>query len=390
MNREAVLHCLAKVLRQPVENLSSIPPEQDLSEIGLDSIRFIELVVALEDEFHLVIRDSDLLFQKFNTLSKVYSMVSSYLSPLKKCLILDCDNVLWKGIAGEEEIKVDEEVLAFQKELICLYEKGVLLCICSKNDQETIKGVFQDERMLLKEEHLVLSKVNRKDKASNILEISNELSLFPDSFVFADDLPYELGLVSAMLPEIATVLVDYSDMGFIEEIKSHFPYTVTEDKNRTILYREQKEREKQRAHCSSVEEYNASLQTAVVCEIASSAQAKRLSELSNRTNRFNLACTRYSEEEILGMLQNPDYQVISLQVSDIYGDMGIVGMGVLHQNRIEGFMISCRVFDRGLEEILLKKLQSLSADPLIGVYRASGKNREYEDFYLNHGVAVDE
>ena len=119
--------------------MSSIPPEQELSEIGLDSLRFIELVVALEDEFQIEIRDSDLLVQKFSTLCNLYSMLSSYLAPVKKCLILDCDNVLWKGIAGEEAIAIDEEALTFQKELIRLYEKGVLLCICSKNEQMCIR-----------------------------------------------------------------------------------------------------------------------------------------------------------------------------------------------------------------------------------------------------------
>lgn len=90
------------------------------------------------------------------------------------------------------------------------------------------------------------------------------------------------------------------------------------------------------------------------------------------------------------MLSRPDYQVVSLEVTDIYGDMGIVGMGVLHQNCIEGFMISCRVFDRGLEEILLQKLQSLSDAPLTGIYQANDKNKGYADFYADHGVTTDE
>ncbi len=390
MNKDTVLRCLSKVLRQPVENMISLGPEQELSEIGLDSLRFIELVVALEDEFQIEIRDSDLLFQKFSTLSNLYSMLSSYLAPVKKCLILDCDNVLWKGIAGEEKIQVDGDVLAFQKELIALYQKGVLLCLCSKNEPETIHQAFQDERMLLKEEYILLSKINRTDKASNLLDIADELSLFPDSFVYADDMPYELGLVSAMLPEVETVLVDYSNKDFIEQIKGFFPYEESGERNRTMLYREQKEREKKRIHCKSVEEYNASLQTVMTCEKAAASQAKRLSELSHRTNRFNLAGTRYSEKEISDMLLNPDYQVVSLEISDIYGDMGIVGMGVLHQNCIEGFMISCRVFDRGLEEVLLQKLQTLSNEPLVGFYQPNDKNKAYANFYPDHGVTIHE
>ena len=276
MNKDAILRCLSKVVGLPAEDLSSIPPEQELSEIGLDSLRFIEFVVALEDEFQIEIRDSDLLFQKFSTLTKIFFMLSSYLAPVKKCLILDCDNVLWKGVAGEEEIAIDDDVIALQKELIALYEKGVLLCVCSKNEPETIHSAFQDERMLLKEEHILLSKVNQKDKASNIREIADELSLFSDSFVFADDMPYELGLVSALLPEVETVLVDYLDRDFIEKIKGFFPQEESGERNRTVLYREQKEREKRRVHCGSVEEYNASLQTVVVCEAASSSQAERL------------------------------------------------------------------------------------------------------------------
>ena len=149
--------------------------------------------------------------------------------------------------------------------------------------------------MILKEEHVILSKVNRNDKVSNIREIARELSLFPDSFVFADDMPYELGLVSAMLPEVETILVDYTNLNFMEKIKSSFPHTESEERNRTVLYREQKKREKQRICCGSVEEYNASLQTVITCAKAVQSQAKRLSELSHRTNRFNLSSIRYSE-----------------------------------------------------------------------------------------------
>lgn len=390
MNQDVVFRCLANVLRQPVEKISSISPGQELSEIGLDSIRFIELIVALEDEFHIEIRDSDLLFDKFNTLAKLQTMLSSYFAPVKKCLILDCDNVLWKGIAGEEKIVIDDDVITIQKELISLYEKGVLLCICSKSDLKTIHQAFQDERMILKEEHIILSKINRNDKVSNIRKIARELSLFPDSFVFADDMPYELGLVSAMLPEVETVLVDYTNLDFIEKIKSSFPHRESEERNRTVLYREQKAREKQRVCCDSVEEYNASLQTVITCEKATCAQAARLSELSRRTNRFNLSGIRYSEQDIHNMLSSPDYQLVSLKLSDIYGDMGIVGMGVLRQNIIEGFFISCRVFDRGIEEMLLQKLQSLSNEPLAGVYRPNEKNCRYADFYPSHGVTVHE
>ena len=90
------------------------------------------------------------------------------------------------------------------------------------------------------------------------------------------------------------------------------------------------------------------------------------------------------------MLFCPDYQVVSLEISDIYGDMGIVGMGVLRQNIIEGFFISCRVFDRGIEEMLLQKLQTLSNEPLVGVYRPNEKNCRYADFYPSHGVTIHE
>lgn len=131
MNTQIILDCLAKTLKLTNAEVQNIRMDVELSTIGLSSIDFVSFVVELENALGIEVRDSDLVMEKFKTLDCVIKTVSAYLSPdtgTKKCLILDADNVLWKGISGEESICIDEDVLRFQQLLIKLYDRGVLLC----------------------------------------------------------------------------------------------------------------------------------------------------------------------------------------------------------------------------------------------------------------------
>jgi FkbH-like protein len=205
--------------------------------------------------------------------------------------------------------------------------------------------------------------------------------------VFVDDSEYELGLVNAFLPEVDTVKADYSNLSFIDEIKSFFGHAQSSDLNRTKLYKEQKEREKEKLMFKTVEEYNASLETKYICDFAAKEHLDRVSELSQRTNQFNMSGKRYSK--------NDPCVVLYLSASDKYGDMGIVGAAMIKNAEtavvIENFMLSCRVFDRGFEYILLDKIKELShGKNLYGVYVQTEKNQRYAGFYAENGVLLYE
>ena len=391
MNKELILQALSETLNRPISDLQKTAPDTPLVNIGLTSLSFVSFIVKIEQKMDIEVLDSDLIFDNFATLNKLYDTLSKYFrnqSPLKKVLVLDADNVLWKGISGEEVIVIDETVLRFQTCLLDLYEKGVLLCLCSKNQTELIESAFCSTEMLLKKEHFAVFLANRLDKASNLQTIANELNLSPDSFVFADDSDYELGYIGVNFPEVECVKIDHNGPnGICERLAALFSdVQATSDLNRTLLYREQKEREKEKHRFTSVQEYNASLETQTTCQDASANDCARLSELSVRTNQFNLSGKRYSQDEIQALLADPGYLVLSLSVRDKYGDMGIVGMAAVHHKTIEAFMLSCRVFDRDLELVLLNEIKARVGSPLFGVYRKTDKNKGFFDFYSKNGV----
>lgn len=395
MNKAKILELLGDVLDIEKQNLSEMPIDTKLSDLGLSSIQFIQFIVALEEEFKIEILDSDLMLSNFETIGMLYQTLEKYFlsqNVFKKVLICDCDNVLWNGISGEEGIYTSVLTDKLQKAVIDLYNRGVIICLCSKNQPENIEEAFATLEMPLKKEHILISKVNMTDKATNINEIAFELNLSTDSFVFVDDSKYELELVSSIIPEIKTIYADYSDGSFIDEVEQCFEHNST-DINRTKQYREQKEREKEKQLFATAEEFNVSLKTDVKCEVAIPSQALRISELSNRTNQFNLSNTRYNEDEIKSFMSDENYAVYTLSASDKYGDMGIVGAAIVDKSDnpvIISFFLSCRVFGRGFEEILMGKIKGDFSNSLNGIYKKTDKNKRFQTFYSQNGVEIYE
>ena len=391
--QEKIMLCLSEILGKSIDEIEQTAPDITLTEIGMTSLTFIEFIVKLEEALGIEVLDSDLLFDHFENKKKLFETLSKYIPgeaySLKKVLILDADNVLWKGISGEEELRIDETVREFQEFLLTLHHRGVLLCLCSKNQPELIEQAFASPDMLLNKEHFAVFLANRHDKASNITMISKELNLSPDSFVFADDSDYELGFIALNLPEITTVKVDYTAPDFFEKIAALFANVQASSKlNRTQLYREQKEREKEKHRFTSVQEYNRSLKTKTICRLATADECERLAELSARTHQFNLSNMQYTPTELESLLSDHDSAVFSLSVRDKYGDMGIIGMAVVKKKTIEAFLLSCRVFDRDFELVLLDKIKETIGTSLFGIYRATEKNQQYTDFYKKNGVTV--
>lgn len=392
MKKDIIYQTLSETLGTDISELRSADPSSPLSDLGLTSLTMIAFIVDLEEKLGIEVLDSDLVFDNFATLEKLLNTLAKYTEDshsYKKVLILDADNVLWKGISGEESIIVDSQTKDFQDFLIGLYRRGVILCLCSKNESANIDEALSSPEMLIRKEHFAIIKANRNDKATNISDIADELNLSLDSFVFVDDSDYELGFVGLNLEGVATVKVDYAFPIFkntINELFAELPDV--SGLNRTELYREQKEREKEKRLFTSPEEYNRSLETEIICEAADIKNIARLSELSMRTNQFNLSAVRYTEKDIEDLIKDPKYLVLSLSVKDKFGDMGIVGMAVVKQNTIEAFMLSCRAFDRGFETHMLNIIKNNVGNPIYGIYRSNDKNLRHSDFYSKNGVTV--
>ena len=246
MYNEIIIKCLSESLDIEFEKLKEVDINTPLVDIGMTSLLLISFIVKIEEALDIEILDSDLLLENCTTLKKSFQTISKYLSlnqeNIKKVLILDADNVLWTGVSGEENIIIDSDVTEFQKDLCDLYNRGVLLCLCSKNQPEMIDLSFSSSDMCIKKEYFTIFLANRLDKATNIETIVNELKLSPSSFVFADDSDYELGYISTSFPSITCVKVDYSTSVFREILTNLFKNNhSTSDLNRTQLYKEQKE-----------------------------------------------------------------------------------------------------------------------------------------------------
>jgi len=340
-----------------------------------------------------------------------------YLRPLrslnKKCVVLDCDNVLWGGVAAEvgfSEIGLGPEpsgspFVSLQNGLRAISARGVVLAVCSKNDRGVVDEVFyQHPNMVLTPEDIATWRVNWDDKASNIVDIAAELNIGIDSIVFLDDSPFECGLVRQALPEVEVVCLDGNPGNFrriIEELDYIDPLSLTEeDVQRTSLYRGESQRRELAAQLGTVEEYLATLNMTVEVARVDQSSVSRVAQLILKTNQFNTTTPRYTETDIRAMMDGAGCIVASMRVSDIYGDSGLVGAAILFFNEshveLDAFLMSCRVIGRGAEDAFLAALTQEVSKHNIGLvarYVPTRKNSLVEDFLPRCGlklIATDE
>ena len=249
MDKKGILKILSETLEADFSELEALLETTSLVELGFDSLRFIEFIVAFEEKYGVEVYDSDLLLENFATVNLMCQTLEKYFAGGEKrykCVVTDCDGVLWKGIAGEsgeDEAYTDGDTNEYQKTLKTLAEKGVYICLCSKNSMENIGAMF-DGGMPLDLSDVVITKQNSTDKAEAINEIAAELGISADSIILIDDSDYELGLVSALIPDVTAVKADYTGGGFISYLSALFENVPEQPLDRTKLYREQKEREK--------------------------------------------------------------------------------------------------------------------------------------------------
>lgn len=333
----------------------------------------------------------------------------------KKCLVLDCDNVLWGGIVGEDDLAGIQLgpnhpgscFYEFQEELLNLYHRGVLLSLCSKNDASLVWKVFRSHpHMILKEQHIAAAQVNWDDKATNIRRIAAELNIATDSMVFIDDSPHEIELIKSLLPEVATILVDplraytYRDLllscGWFDTLS-----ITNEDKARNETYQANKERQRLVETHPDIDDYLRSLEMKVEIGLADEFDIPRIAQLSQRTNQFNLTTIRYTDDQIRSLTRSDQADILTLKLSDRFGDLGLVGLCILKYQAenafIDTLMLSCRALGRGVEDLLLtcalQRARHQGCAFAIGRYAATEKNNQVKEFYIKRGfdlIAQDE
>ena len=313
----------------------------------------------------------------------------------KKCLILDCDNVLWGGILSEdgiEEISISNSGSGrpfqdFQRYLLELYYHGVILAVCSKNDEPDVISVFNKHTgMLLKEEHIACFKCNWNNKPDNIESVANCLNIGLDSIVFVDDSEFEIQAVRQQLPEVVSIKYERDK---IYEQLSCFNLTNKKDKQeinqRNLTYKTDVLRRSLRETSKSFADYVKSLNQKIEIHVAQKSEYARISELSQRTNKYTNG-TRYSVDELLELERSKDFKLYAVYVSDKFSNLGLVGAIAVKSNTLKLFTLSCRVLSRSIEDNMLQFLkENHNVDRY--VFKSTNKNEGVTEFLTLNGLS---
>lgn len=284
-----------------------------------------------------------------------------------KVIIADCDQTLWKGVVGEdgpEGIAIDEARSYLQRFLVERQQEGMLLCLCSKNVEEDVLKVFDVRNdMPLRMEKIVSHRINWQAKSDNIKSLAEELQLGLDSMIFIDDNPVECAEVRARCPEVLTLQLP-ADPEEIPDFLNHvwaFDKTgvTEEDARRTEMYRQNAARETFKANTLDFASFIEALALSVEISAPVEQDLLRLSQMTNRTNQFNVSTVRRTAAELSVMLQEGTEARV-VRVQDRFGDYGIVGAVLFNENNdtlvVDTFLLSCRVLGKGVEYQILQNL----------------------------------
>lgn len=290
----------------------------------------------------------------------------------KKCIVLDCDNVLWGGILNEKGINgisLDNQGSGkvysdFQRFLKLLYHSGMLLAVCSKNEEQDVMEVFENHSgMILKKEDIAVFEVNWRNKAENIRNIATFLNISLESMVFIDDNESEVGMVNKLLPEVTGILFEkdviYQKMDFLR-VKCGVSQKTIE--SRMNSFRHKKKQDEIRKASSCQDEYLRLLEVESDIRIAQDSEYKRIAELSQRTNKFNYG-NRYSYGELLDMVHHDKLNLYSVYVKDKFCEHGLVGaIGLFKDGTVKICCLSCRVLGYGMEEKMKEFIRQEGGD----------------------------
>lgn len=328
-----------------------------------------------------------------------------------KCLVLDLDNTLWGGVIGDDGLGgielgqgtgVGEAFLAFQLHVKALKERGIILAVCSKNDEVNALEAFTDHpAILLRREDFSAFVANWEDKATNLQRIAAELNIGLDSLVFFDDNPVERAIVRQFTPAVAVPEVPedpawyercLSDAGYFEAVAFS-----RDDLGRTEQYLANNQRNQLKGKTHSLENFLAQLNMEMIVSRFDPVSRSRVTQLINKSNQFNLTTRRYTEAQVKQMEEDQDILSLQIRLKDEFGDNGIISVIIakpaisntekmLH---IDTWLMSCRVLGRQVEQevlnVLVEQAQNQSYKLLQGEYISTKKNEMVRDHYFRLG-----
>ena len=328
----------------------------------------------------------------------------------KKCIVLDLDNTLWGGILGEdgiEGIKIGEGYPGkvfqmFQKFILELNKNGIIISICSKNNENDVLEVIEKHpNQILMKEDIIAYRINWNNKADNIAELAKELNIGLDSMVFIDDNPSERELIKQALPMVEVPNFPdhiYLYPEFMKQLVDNYfsTYKLTdEDLNKNQQYKENARRFQFKTQFSDFESYLKSLLIELTVESISKFNITRFAQMTQKTNQFNLTTHRYTESDIQSIAKDGGW-VYGLRVIDKFGDNGLTALAIIRMSEkktfLDTYLMSCRVLGKNIEfaflAYLLNKLKSFGIKEVSAEYIKSTKNIMAIDFFDKMGFSI--
>jgi len=344
--------------------------------------------------------------------NSVLQIISSFYGGVKKCVILDLDNTLWGGIIGDDGIDkiqigglgIGKAFTEFQYWIKKLQQRGIIVCVCSKNDETIAKEPFKKHPdMVLRLKDISVFIANWENKVDNIKLIQQTLNIGFDSMVFLDDNPFERNIVrqnimDITVPELPNDPADYLDYLYELNLFETTSYS-SEDTNRTEQYQKEAKRVEKQMSFTNENDFLQSLKMLAVVQPFNSFSIPRVAQLSQRTNQFNLRTVRYSEKDIKNFSESKTYHTFSFSLEDIYGDNGLICSVILRDRNvnelfIDSWFMSCRVLKRSMENFVLNTITNYAHDKgykyLIGEYLPTVKNVLVKNLYTELGFNQDQ
>jgi len=328
-----------------------------------------------------------------------------------KCLVLDLDNTLWGGVVGDDGVdgivigqgsESGEAFVALQRYAKGLGQRGVILAVCSKNDEANALLPFEKRsEMILRRSDIACFVANWEDKAGNIRRIAQQLNIGLDSLVFLDDNPFERNLVRRELPRVAVPELPEDPSGYVRMLSAAGYFetlSITEeDRERSHQYRANLAREELREKATDMQGFLRALKMKLTWSPFAGKDLKRVVQLLNKTNQFNLTTRRYSEEAVQALLADKDVLTLQLRLLDVYGNNGIIALLIGRRNahaelELETWLMSCRVLGRQVEQatlnILAEKAREMGCAHLAGYYRPTASNAMVRSHYEKLGFTL--
>lgn len=326
----------------------------------------------------------------------------------RRCLILDLDNTVWGGVIGDDGLggiqlaegdATGEAYRDVQRLALDLRGRGIVLAVCSKNEDEIARSPFRKHReMLLRENHIAVFQANWKDKPANIRAIAEELSLVLESMVFLDDNPAERGHVRQVLPQVAVPELPADPALYARTLAAAGYFEAVafsqEDMRRADFYQDNARRLELQRQSGDLDAYLRSLNMEITFQPFDETGRVRIAQLINKSNQYNLTTRRYTEADVLQMEKDPACFTLQVRLSDTFGDNGMISVVICRADRpgeweIDTWLMSCRVLARRVEHMVLKHIveqaKKRGIQKLRGMYIRTDRNKLVEDHYPKLG-----